>query len=59
MRGLWRGEYLPYRTMLFFAVAAARAQTLRILSVYSGFINSNHAKEIDGYIILDVPTRLT
>jgi 7-cyano-7-deazaguanine synthase len=39
--------YLPYRTMLFFAVAAARAQTLRILDVYSGFINSNHAKEID------------
>ncbi|GJL95749.1 MAG: 7-cyano-7-deazaguanine synthase [Hyphococcus sp.] len=39
--------YLPYRTMLFFAVAAARAQTLGILNVYSGFINSNHAKEID------------
>jgi 7-cyano-7-deazaguanine synthase len=39
--------YLPYRTMLFFSVAAARAQTLRILDVYSGFINSNHAKEID------------
>lgn len=39
--------YLPYRTMLFFAVAAARAQTLQILDVCSGFINSNHAKEID------------
>ena len=39
--------YLPYRTMLFFAVAAARAQTLQVLDVYSGFINSNHAKEID------------
>lgn len=39
--------YLPYRTLLFFAVAAARAQTLGILNVYSGFINSNHAKEID------------
>lgn len=39
--------YLPYRTMLFFAVAAARAQTLGVLDVYSGFINSNHAKEID------------
>jgi 7-cyano-7-deazaguanine synthase len=39
--------YVPYRTMLFFAVAAARAQTLQILNVYSGFINSNHAKEID------------
>lgn len=39
--------YIPYRTMLFFSVAAARAQTLGILDVYSGFINSNHAKEID------------
>lgn len=50
---LWREPvadddlYIPYRTMLFFAVAAARAQTLQILDVYSGFINSNHAKEID------------
>lgn len=50
---LWKEDvsdddlYLPYRTMLFFAVAAARAQTLQILNVYSGFINSNHAKEID------------
>lgn len=50
---LWRDHvsdddlYIPYRTMLFFAVAAARAQTLQILEVYSGFINSNHAKEID------------
>jgi len=39
--------YIPYRTMLFFASAAARAQTLGVLDVYSGFINSNHAKEID------------
>lgn len=39
--------YVPYRTMLFFAVAAARAQTLQVFDVYSGFINSNHAKEID------------
>lgn len=39
--------YIPYRTMLFFAAAAARAQTLGILEVYTGFINSNHAKEID------------
>lgn len=50
---LWREAvldddlYIPYRTMLFFAVAAARAQTLEIPDVYSGFINSNHAKEID------------
>lgn len=39
--------YIPYRTMLFFAAAAARAQTVGILDVYTGFINSNHAKEID------------
>lgn len=39
--------YIPYRTMLFFAAAAARAQTLNIFNVFTGFINSNHAKEID------------
>lgn len=39
--------YVPYRTMLFFAVSAARAQTLGVLDVFSGFINSNHVKEID------------
>lgn len=39
--------YVPYRTMLFFAAAAAQAQTMGILEVYTGFINSNHAKEID------------
>lgn len=39
--------YIPYRTMLFFSAAAARAQTVGILDVYTGFINSNHAKEID------------
>ncbi|MBX5155139.1 7-cyano-7-deazaguanine synthase [Rhizobium lentis] len=50
---LWEEEvsdadlYVPYRTMLFFAAAAARAQTMGILQVYTGFINSNHAKEID------------
>lgn len=50
---LWKDEvkdedlYIPYRSMLFFASAAARAQTLGILDVYTGFINSNHAKEID------------
>lgn len=50
---LWNEEvkdddlYIPYRTMLFFAAAAARAQTIGILDVYTGFINSNHAKEID------------
>lgn len=50
---LWRDNvkdddlYIPYRTLLFYAAAAARAQTLEILEVYTGFINSNHAKEID------------
>jgi 7-cyano-7-deazaguanine synthase len=50
---LWTEEvkdddlYIPYRTTLFFAAAAARAQTIGILDVYTGFINSNHAKEID------------
>lgn len=39
--------YVPYRTMLFFAAAAARAQTMGVDEVYTGFINSNHAKEID------------
>ncbi|UWP97806.1 7-cyano-7-deazaguanine synthase [Aliiroseovarius crassostreae] len=50
---LWSDEvqdddlYVPYRTMMFFSAAAARAQTLGIRKVYTGFINSNHAKEID------------
>ncbi len=39
--------YVPYRTTLFFALAAARAQTVGATEVYSGFINSNHAKELD------------
>ena len=50
---LWSEEvkdddlYIPYRTLFFFSAAAARAQTIGILEVYTGFINSNHAKEID------------
>jgi 7-cyano-7-deazaguanine synthase len=39
--------YIPYRTLLFFSVSASIAQTRGILNVYSGFINSNHAKELD------------
>jgi 7-cyano-7-deazaguanine synthase len=39
--------YIPYRTLLFFAIGAARAQTRQLADVYSGFINSNHAKELD------------
>jgi 7-cyano-7-deazaguanine synthase len=50
---LWKDDvrdddlYVPYRTLLFYASAAAKAQTLNIYEVYTGFINSNHAKEID------------
>jgi 7-cyano-7-deazaguanine synthase len=39
--------YIPYRTLLFFSAGAAFAQTHGITDVYSGFINSNHAKELD------------
>jgi len=39
--------YIPYRTLLFFSIGAAFAQTHGLVDVYSGFINSNHAKEID------------
>lgn len=39
--------YLPYRNLLLLSVAAAHAKTVRFSSVYSGFINSNHAEEID------------
>ncbi|MFQ2267898.1 7-cyano-7-deazaguanine synthase [Aeromonas hydrophila] len=50
---LWKEEvhdddlYIPYRTMLFFSASASYAQTIDVLDVYTGFINSNHAKEID------------
>jgi 7-cyano-7-deazaguanine synthase len=39
--------YIPYRTLLFFSAGAAFAQTHDMTDVYSGFINSNHAKELD------------
>jgi 7-cyano-7-deazaguanine synthase len=39
--------YIPYRTLLFFSAGASVAQTRGIFTVYSGFINSNHAKELD------------
>jgi 7-cyano-7-deazaguanine synthase len=39
--------YIPYRTLLFFSAAAAITQTRGLSEVYSGFINSNHAKELD------------
>jgi 7-cyano-7-deazaguanine synthase len=39
--------YLPYRNLLLLSVAAAYAQSRGLYRVYAGFINSNHAKEID------------
>jgi 7-cyano-7-deazaguanine synthase len=39
--------YLPYRNLLFLSVGAAFAQSHKISRVYSAFINSNHAVEID------------
>ena len=39
--------YLPYRNLLFLSIASAYAQSLGIKTVYTAFINSNHAKEID------------
>jgi 7-cyano-7-deazaguanine synthase len=39
--------YLPYRNILFLSVGSAYAQARGINRVYSAFINSNHAKEID------------
>jgi queuosine biosynthesis protein QueC len=39
--------YLPYRNLLFLSIASSVAQTMGIGEVYSAFINSNHAKEID------------
>jgi 7-cyano-7-deazaguanine synthase len=39
--------YIPYRNVLLLTVAASFAQTVGQKKVYSAFINSNHAKEID------------
>ena len=39
--------YLPYRNLLFLSIASAYAQSISAQNVYSAFINSNHAKEID------------
>ncbi len=39
--------YLPYRNLLFLSIASAYAQSIGARDVYSAFINSNHAKEID------------
>lgn len=39
--------YLPYRNILFLSVGSAYAQARGINLLYSAFINSNHAKELD------------
>ena len=39
--------YLPYRNLLFLSIASAYAQSIGAKNIYSAFINSNHAKEID------------
>lgn len=39
--------YIPYRNVLLLTIGATFAQTLGLTNVYSAFINSNHAKEID------------
>lgn len=39
--------YIPYRNVLLLTIGATFAQTLGLGNVYSAFINSNHAKEID------------
>lgn len=39
--------FLPYRNLLFLSIASAYAQSKGIKTVYSAFIDSNHAKEID------------
>ncbi|WP_316822571.1 7-cyano-7-deazaguanine synthase [Pedobacter gandavensis] len=50
---LWKEDivaddlYIPYRNVLLLTIGATFAQTLGLTNVYSAFINSNHAKEID------------
>jgi len=50
---LWEEEisaddlHIPYRNILLLTVGASFAQTIGSNNVYSAFINSNHAKEID------------
>jgi 7-cyano-7-deazaguanine synthase len=39
--------YLPYRNLLLLSIASAFAQANGMSEVYTAFINSNHAKEID------------
>lgn len=50
---LWKDDiqaddlYIPYRNVLLLTVGASFARTIGLTNVYSAFINSNHAKEID------------
>ena len=39
--------YLPYRNLLLLTIASSFAQSRGYMRIYAGFINSNHAKEID------------
>lgn len=39
--------HIPYRNILILTLAASFAQSININEVYSAFINSNHAKELD------------
>lgn len=39
--------YIPYRNVLLLTIGATFAQNIGLANVYSAFINSNHAKEID------------
>jgi 7-cyano-7-deazaguanine synthase len=50
---LWQDDvqdeqlYIPYRNTLLLTIGATFAMTVGLTHVYSAFINSNHAKEID------------
>lgn len=50
---LWEDEiqaedlYIPYRNVLLLTIGASFARSIGLSTVYSAFINSNHAKEID------------
>jgi 7-cyano-7-deazaguanine synthase len=39
--------YLPYRNLLFLTIGASYALAHGYVEIYTAFINSNHAKEID------------
>jgi len=43
----YRDFYLPYRNLLFLSIGSAYAQSHGFDYLYTAFINSNHANEID------------